>query len=220
MEFRDQSTVTLIDHMGSDARIVEAARVSTRGEASRGQESDEGLIRYLLRNGHWSPFEHPVATFLIETPLFARSQIIRHSSFSFNEESARYRQMRARFYVPPSHRPLVQTGKPGAYVMEPATAGTAGLTRAAMQRQAAAAWSEYQHLLDLGVTREIARAVLPQHLITSFYMTGSLRSWIHFLSVRDDVHAQYETRMVAQAVRAELEVLFPVAMAAEKELAA
>lgn len=209
--FLEESRVALVDYLGSDARVVEAARVSTKGEGSRGQEADEGLIRYLLREGHWSPFEHASATFLIETPLFTRSQLVRHKSFSFNEESARYRQMRPRFYIPPHSRPVKAQGKPGHYVMvhdEDAVLAA----RAGLRLSAYAGWSNYQRLIEAGVTRELARAVLPQHLVTSLYMTGTLRSWIHFLQSRDDETAQFEVRAVAQKVRRELEAVFPVAL--------
>ena len=213
----DGPRIELVERMGSDARIVEAARVSTRGEASRGQAADHGLIRFLWRNGHVSPFEHAAATFMLTVPLFVQGQLVRHKSMSFNIESARYREVEPRFYLPPADRPLQQVGKPGAYTMQAGTGQQQRSVREALAGSAQAGWRAYRGLLSEGAPRELARAVLPQHWMSSIYMTGNLRSWLHFLAQRDSDHAQYEIRQVARIVRAELGRLFPVVMSVAGE---
>ena len=119
--FRDDVTVDLVRSQAKDSDVIFAARVSTQGEQSKsvvGSETsdrDRGLIRYLMRDRHGSPFEHNSFTFYIEGPIFVFREFMRHRIASYNEESGRYREMRPVFYVPGRDRKLVQKGKPGAY---------------------------------------------------------------------------------------------------------
>lgn len=209
-----ECAVTYVDHMGSDDRVVQAAKVSTAGEASLGAKGTEGFLRFLLREdpAHISPFEHCVATFLIECPLFVAAQLHTHTSFSFNQESGRYREFRPRFYLPDAERPLVQVGKTGDYTFEDASTEMWEYTYGVSLAATRFAWEQYRRLLDAGVAKEVARAVLPQNTITSLYMTGNLRNWIFFLKGRLDTHAQWEIRDVASKILHPLHGAFPITL--------
>lgn len=221
IEYWTTSKVQLIDSMGSDARIVEAAKVSTKGEESLGSEASKGFIKFLLGAEpapHISPFEHCVATFLIETPLFVCSQVVRHKSFSYSVESGRYREFRPRFYLPPEDRPLKQVGKTGDYQFGQLEREDQEYSWYILEGSTEVVWSSYKHLLASGVAKEVARMVLPQNTITSLYMTGNLRNWMFFLQSRLDHHAQFEIREVAARIEEELDLLFPTTMGVAREL--
>lgn len=221
IKFRSEPTVILQDNMGDEASIVRAARVSTKGAASRSAEADLGLIKYLLREGHWTPFEHTALTFYIETPIFVSRQIVKHRISSINETSGRYRELGAEFYVPSPDRPCKQVGKVGDYQFEDDTpsnfAAYVGLREASV-----AAWGNYETLLSQGVAKEVARMVLPVNLYTQLYVTMNLRGWLRFASLRADwggeakvrSHAQHEIEQVARLVATEIERLYPNVWAA------
>lgn len=179
-------TVELIDSMGDVARIVEAARVSTKGSNSRGSKADEGLVRYLFNNKHASPFEHVVFTFYVQAPIFVTREMLRHRISSFNEESGRYKEMEPLFYVPGEDRPLVQVGKVGNYDFVDGTPEQRKVMEDAHNRAYSVAYEEYKRQLDAGVAREVARNVLPVGLFSSLYYTANLRSLTNFLSLRAD----------------------------------
>jgi thymidylate synthase (FAD) len=188
--FRRDCTVELVKSSASDTDVLFAARVSTAGESSREElhkdpQSSQGLINYLMRDRHGTPFEHNSLTFLIQAPIFVFREFHRHRvGWSYNEESGRYRELQPVFYVPADDRPLVQQGRPGKYEF---VAGTPEQHKTAvyeMETVYRKAYQAYCRMLDEGIAREIARAVLPVGLFSSMYATCNARSLMHFLSLR------------------------------------
>jgi len=197
--FREDVTVQLVKKSASDQDVLFAARVSTQGEQTReladllalsAEDSekqakrDVGLINYLMRDRHGSPFEHTTFTFYIEGMIFAFREFMRHRIASYNEESGRYREMRPVFYVPGDNRNLVQQGKPGAYVFVPGTDEQTALVQKEYQENSVAAYNSYVRMLEAGVAREVARGVLPLNLFSSMYVTMNARALMNFLSLR------------------------------------
>jgi thymidylate synthase (FAD) len=224
--FRSDMTVELIKHAASDADVLWAARVSTKGEQSLAEidadpERSAGLINFLMRDRHGTPFEHSSMTFYVQAPIFVFREFMRHRTFSYNEESGRYRKLEPVFYVPGPDRKLVQTGKPGAYVFEEGTAAQHEIVRHTIQASCEQAYSAYQSMLDAGVAREVARAVLPVGLYSSMYATCNARALMNFLSLRvTDEQAtfpsfpQREIEMVAEQMEALWAGLMPLTHAA------
>ncbi len=203
------STVQLIDRIGDDGRIVDAARVSLAGDGREWrEEADPRLIRYMLKHGHWSPFEHCVVTLMVKCPLFIRAQWMRHRSMSFNEISARYTEVPDEFYTPVLFRAQSSNNRQAS--VDPAGRIDQATCHAFYHDAIKESVEVYRRLLEEGVTREQARAVLPQAAYTRFYVTANLRSWLHFLAQRDHPGAQHEMILYARAVRDLLEPLFPV----------
>jgi len=183
MKFRSDMTVELIQSMGDDSSVVQAARVSS-GSDSDGSAGDSSLINYLMRDRHGSPFEHNAFTFRIEAPIFVFREFMRHRIASYNEESARYKQLDPVFYVTDSDRNLTQVGKPGAYTFEPGDLHQIVSTQSALMESAQEAYKKYEDLLNIGVAREVARMVLPVNIYSSMYVTMNARSLMNFLSLR------------------------------------
>ena len=188
IKFKSTVDVELVDVMGSDWSIIEAARVSTLGGADTPQVTEakkNGLINFLMRDRHGTPFEHNALTFRISAPLFVFYEFHRHRvGWSYNEESARYRELEPMFYVPRFDRPLRQVGKPGAYTFEQGDGEQLFHTEHEHQYVARLAWGSYQDLLRRGVAREVARNVLPVSIYKTMYATCNLRSLFSFLSLR------------------------------------
>jgi thymidylate synthase (FAD) len=187
--FTSQMTVELIKHAASDADVIWAARVSTKGEQSLADvnadpERSAGLINYLMRDRHGTPFEHSSMTFYVHAPIFVFREFMRHRTFSYNEESGRYRQLDPVFYVPGHERKLVQTGKPGAYVFSDGTPEQHALVTEATQAAYRQSYAAYLEMLDAGIAREVARTVLPVGLYSSMYATCNARALMNFLSLR------------------------------------
>ena len=209
--------VHLVETWGSDERVIESARMSTdgafRGWGTVDAPGDEKLLRYLWTHGHLTPFEMAGACVEIQAPVFVVRQIQRHRAASYNELSARYTEMPETCWTPVATDLRAQPpgkGQVGTGALDAATAQHA----AALIRRAnlhALAW--YRGLLDLGVSREQARTVLPMGLMTRCRMQANLRMWCHFLRLRLDPHAQQETRTVASAVAGMLRTAFPRTMA-------
>lgn len=200
--------VTYIDHMGSDLTVVNSARVSYGKRIEAMSDKDEKLIKYLAEHKHFTPFEHCTITVLIKCPMYIRSQIHRHRTFSYNEISRRYTEENIEFYAPKSWRKQHQKSKQcsdGQADNQPALTGL-------FHRTVIDAYSAYNELIADGVAREQARAVLPQCLQTQFYMTGNLRNWAHFLSLRMDSHAQEEVREIALNIYNILLKLYPASL--------
>jgi len=183
IKFRSDMTVELIDSMGTDKSVVRAARVSS-GSASDDSDGDAGLINYLMRDRHGSPFEHNAFTFRIEAPIFVFREFMRHRIASYNEESGRYKQLEPVFYIPAEDRPLVQIGKPGAYTFEEGTAEQSALVKEALLANSEDAYEIYEKMLEEGVAREVARMALPVNIYSSMYVTMNARSLMNFLSLR------------------------------------
>jgi thymidylate synthase (FAD) len=229
IEFRSDMTVELVRSSAHDSDVVFAARVSTMGEqtledAASGADAgskDKGLINFLMRDRHGSPFEHNSMTFYVQAPLFVFREFMRHRIASYNEESGRYREMRPVFYVPGPERNLVQVGKPGAYDFIPGTPEQTALAVESGRAVAAYAYAEYQKQLEAGVAREVARTVLPLSLYSSMYVTMNARSLMNFLSLRTkrpESHfpsfPQREIEMVAEAMEEAWKPLMPLTHAA------
>lgn len=218
-------TVNLIKHAAEDADVAFAARVSTLGGETRFNEvsgKDSGLINYLMRDRHGSPFEHTSFTFYVESPIFVAREFMRHrAGWSYNEESGRYKELAPVFYVPADGRPLRQVGKPGAYSFELGTYKQAMAVSGDLRRISSEAYDTYKRLLDLEVAREVARMVLPVNIYTSFYATCNARSLMHFLSLRTKNEnakvpsfPQLEIQMVADQMEEQFRKLMPLTAAA------
>ncbi|MEU3599622.1 FAD-dependent thymidylate synthase [Streptomyces sp. NPDC006798] len=183
IRFRSDMGVELIDAMGGDHSIVRAARVSS-GSTAGDPVKDKGLVNFLARDRHGSPFEATVLQFKITVPVFVAREWFRHRVGSFNEVSGRYTILEPVFYQPTVNRPLKQVGTPGAYRFEPGTVTQTRHARVVHRQVAETAWTAYEDQLALGVAREVARNVLPLSLYTSFYWTVNARSLMNFLSLR------------------------------------
>ncbi|MGW0615725.1 FAD-dependent thymidylate synthase [Streptomyces sp. NPDC002788] len=227
-ELRSDITVELVDHAASDMGVVRAARVSTAGERAHREERGEGymkgLIKYLMRSRHGSPFEHNYMTFLVNAPIFTVRHMMRHRTWSFNEESARYREIKPVFYVPDSDRLLRQEGKPGDYQYVPGAEGDHEMLSASASRAYQAAYEEYNSLLRAGVARELARMVLPVSTYSAVYATCNARALMHFLGLRTNrpdaayvSHPQREIEMVAEQMEMEFAKLMPITHGAFEE---
>lgn len=211
--FRTDVTVELVDAMASDKAVAMAARVSSGTEGA--PDKDEGLINYLMRDRHGSPFEHNSFTFRIEAPIFVFREFMRHRIASYNEESGRYKQLEPVFYLPHLDRNLIQVGKVGAYEFVPGTAEDTLLTQRLIMASSKDAYGKYLIMLDHGIAREVARMVLPVNIFSSMYVTMNARSLMNFLSLRtkDETSTypsfpQREIEMVAE----KMEVFFAEAM--------
>jgi thymidylate synthase (FAD) len=198
IEFVGDSTVQLVDFMGGDLAVVNAARVSFAAEhQTEMHDQDFGLINFLMKNRHGTPFESTVFTFRMETPIFVAREWFRHRIGSFNEMSGRYKELPPRFYLPEKAR--VQTGKPGAYVYEDAPHLDFAL-HDELKTAYNYAWQTYQALLQNGVAKEQARLVLPVAIMTQFYWIVNARSLMNFLNLRLSQHAMKEIRDCALKV--------------------
>ncbi|MFE5092060.1 FAD-dependent thymidylate synthase [Streptomyces sp. NPDC056638] len=186
MEIRNDVTAKVVRFDAFDRDVVQAARVSTQGSNSDGKgQSSEGLINFLMRDRHGSPFEHTSFTFLVEAPIFVAREHMRHrAGWSYNEESGRYKELEGVFYLPPGSRELQQVGKPGAYIFETGTVEQWNAVDVGFPAAYREAFNQYQEMLIQGVAREVARMVLPVGIFTSYYATCNARSLMHFLSLR------------------------------------
>ena len=199
--------------LASDLAVVNAARVSFNQESDELDERDAGLVRFLMREGHGSPFEHGYFRFLVKAPLFVVREHHRHrAGHSYNEWSGRYSKLEPEFYVPDYVR--TQVGKPGAYSFEPVDETTREATRREVAQNAERAFQTYERLLEQGVAKEVARAVLPLSTYTKYYWSCNPRSLMHFCSLRNSEHAQFEIQQYAAAAESFLERLMPVTHAA------
>lgn len=222
IEFRSDVGVELVRASARDADVLFAARVSTKGEASLADvEADagrsRGLINYLMRSRHGSPFEHNSMTFYVHAPIFVFRELMRHRMASYNEESGRYRRLRPVFYVPGPDRKLVQEGRPGHYNFVPGTPEQHKLVEEETRRQCTEAYASYRRMLAAGVAREVARIVLPLTIYSSAYVTVNARSLMNFLSLRvhDDAAAypsypQREIELVAERMEEHWAGLMPL----------
>lgn len=202
--FTEDVEVSLVRQSASDADVPGAARVSTVGERvmfalrdagfrhhadeHQGDElsaQDKGLINFLMRDRHGSPFEHNSMTFFVRAPIFVAREFMRHrAGWSYNEESGRYKELDPLFYLPGEDRKLIQVGKPGAYHFEP---GSDEMREEVIDLMCDAyqyVWAKYRRLLEIGTAKEVARMILPVGIFTSFYATCNARSLMHFLSLR------------------------------------
>jgi thymidylate synthase (FAD) len=224
--FRSDMTVELVKHAASDADVIWAARVSTKGEQSLADvnadaERSAGLINFLMRDRHGTPFEHSSMTFYVNAPIFVFREFMRHRTFSYNEESGRYRKLDPVFYVPGAERKLVQSGKPGAYVFTAGSPEQHELVTKTIESACSQSYAAYLEMLEAGVAREVARSVLPVGLYSSMYATCNARALMNFLSLRvshpDSAFPSFpqrEIEMVAEQMEALWAGLMPLTHAA------
>ena len=206
--FRDDVTVELVKSSASDADVIWAARVSTAGEQSieslkEDPERSAGLINYLARERHGSPFEHTSFTFFISAPIFVFREFMRHRIASYNEESGRYRELKPVFYIPSKERKLIQVGKTGHYTFEDGTTEQYELMVAEMKKAYIAAYDAYQKMLDAGIAREVARATLPVATYSSMYVTMNARALMNFLSLRTSSDGSHFPSYPQREIRSE-----------------
>ncbi len=207
MEGIAADTISVLDHgfvrldaaMADDLSVVNAARVSFARRKEALDESDEGLVRFLMRERHGTPFEHNSFRFHVRCPIFVAREWFRHRVGSFNEFSMRYARATDEFYVPAPEDVRTQVGKPGAYSFEPVEPELAEQTRAALEDVYEHAFSTYERLVEAGVARELARSVLPVGAYTEFYWTINARALMNFVSLRAAETAQREIRRYAEA---------------------
>jgi len=213
----DHGFVRVIDYMGDDAAIVQAARVSY-GRGTKAVQNDEGLIRYLMRHWHSTPFEMCEIKLHVKLPVFVARQWIRHRTANVNEYSARYSILDREFYIPAPEqlaaqstvnnqgRGAVLSGLEAAKVLE------------ILKRDAAQCYDDYEAMLSQdgqqGLARELARMNLPANIYTQWYWKTDLHNLFHFLRLRADAHAQYEIRVYAEAIAACVKDWVPAAYAA------
>lgn len=202
-EVLDHGFVELVDVMGDDYRILQSARVSTGGEASKGDKKDKGLIRYLYKNKHLTPFEQVVTTWHAKAPIFVARQWLRTRTASYNEYSGRYSEMISDFYVPDTFRKQAEKNHQGSEGELDEELNNDLIS--SYDEIIDDVWTEYEGLLEEGVSREQARMLLPVAQYTEFYMTINLRNLFHFLELRLDDHAQWEIRQYAEAMKQMME---------------
>ena len=201
-----QGWIGLIDHLGTESTIVNAARVSFGKLKTEMDERDVKLLEYLIANKHTSPLEHMVFTFSIHCPLFVRGQWHRHRTWSYNEISRRYTEVDMEFYTPVDLRRQAESDRQ-ASVADPAFEG--GELKQAIAAHNQASFDLYEKLLASGVCREQARGVLPQNMMVTFWGTVDLSNLLHFLELRDSEHAQYEIREYASAIKQLIKPIVP-----------
>ena len=210
----DHGFVRLDDAMASDLSVVNGARVSFARHKAEMDDSDAGLIRFLMRERHGTPFEHNSFRFHIRCPIFVAREWFRHRVGSFNEFSMRYAKATDDFYVPEAEDVRTQVGKPGAYSFEPVSAELAEETREELEAVYREAYAAYARLVEKGVARELARSVIPVGAYTQFYWTVNARALMNFISLRNAEFAQLEIRRYAEAVETFFAQYMPVTHAA------
>jgi len=221
-ETTPDNTIRLLDHgfvrldgaLADDLSVVNGARVSFARRKDEMDASDEGLIRFLMRDRHGSPFEHNAFRFHVRCPIFVAREWFRHRIGSFNEFSLRYAKATDDFYVPEAGDVRTQVGKPGAYTFEPVDNELAETTREELRAVYEQAYDTYTRLVEQGVARELARSVLPVGAYTQFYWTVNARALMNFVSLRNSEFAQLEIRRYAEAVESFFAELMPVTHAA------
>jgi thymidylate synthase (FAD) len=219
-------TIDVLDHgfvrldaaEASDLAVVNGARVSflqmKQGPEAEMDPKDEGLIRFLMREGHASPFEHTFFRFHVRCPIAVAREWMRHRWSSFNEHSLRYSAAIDDFYIPAGEQVRTQVGKPGAYRFEPVDAETATRVQDLLGKHYQEAWNRYQELLEMGIARELARLVLPVGIYTEFYWSVNARALMNFIALRNAEAAMWEIRQYGAAVEEFFAAAMPVTHAA------
>jgi len=213
IEFVNKSTVELIKHNASDADVARAAWVSNYGFDARLKNAGKvkGLINFLYREKHSSPFEHASFTFFIDTHLAVSKEFMRHRTWSYNEVSGRYKMLDGRFYVPDDYRPIIQGGdKIGAYKFIAGTPEQQADMQQSIKRNSAESWMRYERMVQNGYANEVARLVLPVNLMTQFYATANPRNVMLFLTLRNELQALHEIREVAALIEEQFALAMPI----------
>ena len=201
-----QGWIGLVDRLGTETSIVNAARVSFGKIRTEMDDRDAALVRYLIKNHHTSPLEHVVFTFLVHCPLFIRSQWHRHRTWSYNEISRRYTDVDIEFYTPPELREQAESDRQAS---RPAEHLDQAACKSLIEEHHKRSLDLYHKLLEQGVCREQARGVLPQDMMTTFWATVDLNNLLKFLELRDSDHAQWEIREYAIAIKKLIKPDFP-----------
>jgi thymidylate synthase (FAD) len=216
-EVLDHGFIRVIDYMGDDAAIVQAARVSY-GAGTKHVQNDEGLIRYLMRHWHSTPFEMCEIKLHVKLPVFVARQWIRHRTANVNEYSARYSILDREFYIPQPEQLAAQSVVNNQGRGEVLTGAEAARVLEILKRDAAQCYDDYESMLSQdgqqGLARELARMNLPMNIYTQWYWKVDLHNLFHFLRLRADAHAQYEIRVYAEAIAATVKDWVPLAFAA------
>ena len=211
-----QGYVRYVDHLGSDMRIVETARISYKSP-SKGDDADKKLLFYLFKNRHTSPFESCNITFNIKMPIFCMRQFVRHRTFRLNEWSGRYSELADEFYQPAAFRRQDTKNKQGSVLVEDDNSSWHTRNGAIAHDCYKQCYAAYQEMLANGVAKELARIVLPVAMFTEIYVNVDVHNLIHFLNLRQDPHAQLEMRVIADAMAQIGEALFPWTFEARKQ---
>lgn len=202
--------VLLDGAMADDLSVVNSARVSFGKKVERLDAKDEGLIGFLMRERHGTPFEHNSFRFHVKAPIFVAREWFRHRIGSFNELSGRYSELPAEWYVPAWGDVRTQVGSPGRYTFETVDQETAYQAAETISNSISAAYRTYNYLIGLGVAKELARTVIPVGGMTEFYWTVNARSLMNFLSLRLAESAQLEIRQYAKKIEEHFQNSMPV----------
>ena len=203
--------VELIDRMGNDTSIVNAARVSFGKRVKEMSEGDTKLIRYLAKHNHWSPFGHASVQFRIKAPVFVARQLVKHQvGLTWNEISRRYVDYKPEFYEVDKWRGKPINKKQGSSEEEIEWIDRTTRTGALQSQVENVALANYNRMLDAGVAPEQARMILPQSMMTEWYWSGTLYAFARICNLRCAEDAQYETRIVANLIDDECKKLFPI----------
>lgn len=203
--------VELIDHMGSDASVVNAARVSFGKRITEMSEGDTKLIRYLAKHNHWSPFGHASVQFRIKAPIFVARQLVKHQvGLTWNEISRRYVDYEPEFYEVDKWRGRPVDKKQGSSEENIEWINRSMRTSALQDQVENVALANYNLMIGAGVAPEQARMILPQSMMTEWYWSGTLYAFARVCNLRCAEDAQYETRIVANLINDECEKLFPI----------
>ena len=201
-----------LEHVaGDDLFIVNAARISFLQKSNELTKREEGLISFLMRERHGTPFEMVEFWWHVRCPIFVAREWFRHRIASYNEMSGRYRELPNDFYLPELNNVRTQVGKPGSYSFEPVNNEVALRTIERFEQAYAVTWKLYQDMLSDGVAKELARSVLPVGIYTEFLFKCNFRSLMNFISLRASEHALYEIRVYAQAIAKVVANIVPVA---------
>ncbi len=213
----DHGFIRVIDYMGDDAAIVQAARVSY-GAGTTHVQNDEGLIRYLMRHWHSTPFEMCEVKLHVKLPVFVARQWIRHRTANVNEYSARYSILDREFYIPQPEQLAAQSTVNNQGRGDVLTGAESARVLEILKRDAAQCYDDYEAMLSQdgqqGLARELARMNLPMNIYTQWYWKTDLHNLFHFLRLRADAHAQYEIRVYAEAIAACVKDWVPLAFSA------
>lgn len=201
-----QGWIGLIDNLGTEATIVNAARVSFGKLKDSMDSKDVALLAYLIENKHTSPLEHVVFTFSVHCPLFVRGQWHRHRTWSYNEISRRYTEFDIEFYTPPALRKQAENNRQASIESDEFNDGALMKEIGEFNKKS---FDMYEKLLKAGVCREQARGVLSQNMMVTFWATVDLSNLLHFLELRDSTHAQWEIREYALAIKKLIKPVIP-----------
>lgn len=222
----DHGYVRYIDHMGSDLRIIEAARVSYKSK-SKGEEADKKLLFYLWKNKHTSPFEMCKITLNIKLPIFVMRQYVRHRMQNLNEVSARYTELSEEFYIPKIWRHQDTKNKQGGIEdnklelkhsynitdIDGSLYQTNNISKV-LEGIYNQTYSFYKEMIEAGVAKEMARIILPVGIYTEIYACWDMKNLLHFITLREDFHAQAEIQEYGRAIKSICKELFPWTMEA------